>query len=257
MIGAELSPKNKGLNVEGGNMSNEHLHSINAECHGCMDGRPVLFKAQKEEGVWQKVVEAGAEAAKVVEAKLPGGALGFIAVLEKHAGLTQDEAIEVTEVALQKMGMQPQFHLDNDHGHFDIEGKNSEEVNAFLDSHTGGCGFAGRIWGDGAPSLLNKLKNRGWLVEVLNGNHQESEAKNIDREGAAIHTHQATESNEQSFTFNRPETQKALGVLSTVLAEKQLGKREKFISESMSWFNSEFSVIAQLLRNIDTVSTVV
>lgn len=131
---------------EGERMSSEHLHPINCECHGCMDGRPVVLKAKKVEGKWQIVVSQEA-AAEVVEAKLPGGALGFIAVLEKQAGLTQDEAIEVTEEAMKKMGMEPQFHIDNDHGHFDVNGKSDEEIAEFLDEQVGGCGFAARTWG--------------------------------------------------------------------------------------------------------------
>lgn len=231
----------------------ENLKPINCECHGCMDGRPVLFKAKKIEGKWQMVVSRE-QAAEVVEAKLPGGALGFIAVLQKVAGLELPRAIEVAEMALKEMGMEPQLHLDNDHGHFDVEGKSDEELIKFVSEQTGGCGFAGLVWGEEAPALINQLKDNGWLIEVLNGHHEEKDALNIDRSGVAIDTAKATQAEHQSFTFNRQETRKALEALAKQLKPGEA--QAEFVDKSMDWFNEQFPMIAQKLRGIEAVQTV-
>lgn len=218
-------------------MKAEHIHGINCEAHGCMDGRPVLFKAQKVEGIW-KIAMAREVAEAVVEAKLPGGALGFIAALEKQAGLTQDEAIELTEKGLKELGMVPQFHIDNDHGHFDTDGKTDEELFTFIEGYVGGCGFAARTWGEGAEALLRKLIDRGWLVEVLDGHHEEKAAKRITKEGVAIDTKEATEKDDQSFTFNEVETRKAL---------EAMNLDSTIVEKSMEWYRSEFGAIANAI----------
>ena len=231
----------------------ERLHLINCRCHGCMDGRPVLFKIQKVEGVWKIVISREA-AGEVVEAKLPGGALGFVAVLQEVAHLSQERAIEVAEEALREMGMEPQLHLDNDHGHYDVEGKTDDELIQFVIEQTGGCGFAGLIWGEGAPALINMLKERGWLIEVLDGHHKEDDAKAIERKGSAINTAEATKDGHQSFTFNRKEARAAFEVMDSKLRPEE--KVEGFVENAMEWHDAKFALIAKKLRNIDDVQSV-
>ncbi|PWU22436.1 hypothetical protein C5B42_06060 [Candidatus Cerribacteria bacterium 'Amazon FNV 2010 28 9'] len=228
----------------------ENLAAINVNTFGCMDGRKIIFKSRKNEGQWVTVTDQKA-AVEVVEPHVPGAGLGFIAVLEQVAHLPQDGiggAIEVAEAAFKTLGMEPQFHIDNKHGDFSVEGKTDKEIFAFIETHVEGCGFAALIWGkEGAVALLHKLIQRGWIVEMLGGEHGEEKALEIESGGKAIDTAKATEAHAQRFTFNKKETQRAL---------EAMERGETFVADSMRWFTQKFADIALALRKIDTVSSV-
>lgn len=216
----------------------EQLAEINANTHGCMDGRKIALKLQKKGNIWQIVVSADS-APEVVEAHLPGGALGFIAVLEKIAHVPREKAVVVVEQALKQLGMEPQFHIDNHHGEVDVEAMSGEEVVEFIKEYLKGCGFAARIWGDEAANkLLRELADRGWVVEILKDHHEEEKAIKIEKEGLGLNTSQST----HAFTFNSSETQYVLEAIAEIA-----GLDNDFVQRSMEWFESEFAAIANAL----------
>lgn len=219
----------------------EVLQEINANTHGCMDGRKIALKLQKKEGMWHIIVSAD-QAAEIVEAHLPGGALGFIAVLEKIAHVPREKAVVVVEKALKRLGMEPQFHIDNHHGEVDVEAMSGEEVIEFIKEYLKGCGFAARIWGEeGANQLLRELAaDRGWVIEILKNLHEEEKAIRVEKEGFAINTSQST----HAFTFNVAETQRVLEVIAEIASLD-----EDFVQQSMEWFDSEFTAIANALSS--------
>lgn len=225
------------------------VQPINYTGDGCMDGRPTIGIYRKQDGQWTEVVGA-MEAANLVEAHLPGGDLGYVAALQKFAGLSVEQAIDATQHMLEAKGQIPQFHIDNDHGEVDVHGLSQQERDSFLDNQNDGCGFAKLMWPENVIEVIQMLKDKGWRMEVLDGHHGEVSAARIEKVGQAIKAADAVAEGQSAFTYNVPEAKINVEALATIV-----GKPE-FAEAAMTWFDEQFALIADKLREIKTVDTI-
>lgn len=106
--------------------TSKELQPINVNTRGCMDGRKIALRFIKHRDGSITLLSNLETSRDVVEAKLPGADLGFVALLQNptvmgnHATLSNLDAVQTTTRILKGMGLTPQFHVDDDHGHLSI-----------------------------------------------------------------------------------------------------------------------------------------
>lgn len=224
---------------------------INVTTRGCMDGRKILMRLRLNTDGSVTIVTDKQKSAEVVEAKLPGADLGFIAVLQNETVMGGNDQLMADEAAfglvtetLKEMGLEPQFHVDNHHGEMEIP-EAAELLKELVKALEAGCGFAGRTWGEKAGVIIALAKKFGWTIEILDGGHHEGSAEEYEAEGEAVNNSVAVANHRARFSFNLKETMAILKRMEGKLGTEHSG----FADRAMDWFKSEFKAIAGALSN--------
>ncbi len=236
----------------------EILQKVNSNYIDCMDGRMAVAYAQVSKRGRVQILEQGEVARQINSIAIPGAGLGPVAYLEHELGLSTTEAVSVTEQAFQAMGLMPTLHIDNNHGEFDLFLPGTDQISEdrlvkLVSRMLKGCGFGQLMWGDRADALIKYLRNRGWVVQVLVGEHPEDHAHRVARPGYAIHNPTAHDFGNPSFGMNDHEIEKTLETLEDVLRTtgvlSELGIVPPFLNaQAFPWFVDQFTQIASKLR---------
>lgn len=192
-----------------------HFEAVTLAEPFCMDGRPLLFHVQGGFEQSEPVITASTAEKPLIGPRLPGGGLGFLAVLEEQ-GLSRVHAFELVEQALLSLGYQPAFHVDTHGGHTAHEEQDLEAVYAelfaaqniveFLNvvlKHLIGCGLVAIHWMEYAAAVAQEAVRRGWSIQILAGDHQEENVYKNTQDGTALNPH-----NQQAFAIDLPFTAK-------------------------------------------------
>lgn len=223
-------------------ITNPELEKINTTTRGCMDGREVLLRLLLHGHETVEMVSDREAAKHVVEAKLPGADLGFVALLQDKKVMSgkvmsDEDAFTFVTQTLTELNLTPQFHVDDHHGEIEIP-KDKEQLKELANTLEAGCGFAGLIWGDRAGQIIALAKKHGWMMEILTGGHHEAKAVIMTTTGKAINNHVAIGNHRAAFSFNEREIKTILEAM-----EKKLGN-EGFSERGMTWFLTQFAFIA-------------
>lgn len=240
---------------------------INSKYIFCMDGRlPVAFASK---GGWfssrLRFHEVGDQATAAVAPAMPGAGLGTLAFVEQQYALSAENSIPYVERALKDCGIKPTYHIDDHHA-------DAKKVNPFHDlfseaalaalimNSTGGCGFGARMFRERNAHIISMLRDNGWVVQVLTGQHLEKHAIKVEQQGVAIHHHSAHRQGSPTFSMNTQETELVLSALYKTLRRASVLGREiektTFVQSGMTWMLSQFRQIALDLGGVSKIHTV-
>lgn len=226
----------------------EALRDVTDNGIGCMDERPRVALLQQQPDGTLVVLAKGEAATEKVMVKIPGGALGLIKVVQDFGGVSLDEAFEIVEEACKIAEFTPKVHIDDHHGHVDVENMDDTSIAAFVRENAAGCGFSVLAWGEQAGAVVRKAIERGWLVGILHGDHGATRAVRVTQQGKAISRAAASA---DVFSYNQPETHKLLETINNRL------QKATFVQDAAKWIDEIFEAVAKKLgdgiTDIDTV----
>jgi len=185
-----------------------------------------------------------------------GAALGFVATAEEKFGLGKSEAFDFVEKAFEQAGYQPSIHVDDNHGIeasklqalYD-EGKESELVQVIL-SLISGCGFAKYHYEEKANSYIEEAINRGWIIQVLTGEHQESGAYLNKKENATLDVAKANK--EGATAFNQDDW-----FVAAILREMgKITSNEQAVVEAHNWLTETYLDVVIALKGVSDKSEI-
>lgn len=235
----------------------EKFTEINVDHFGCVDGRPAIFVLEQKNGEYG--VQYNTEQAKKLNyPQLLGAALGFVAAAETKLGLSMEESFDLVEESLSKIGLKPSIHVDDDHGKLAKElqdlysqGKTKKLVNKIL-GLIKGCGFAAYQWGDKADSYIEEAIKRGWIIQVLTGNHKENKGGSFINkgDGTSLDVAIVNEQNIPAFNFD---TIPVSAVLQTM---SKLANDESFADQGLIWLLENYEAVVVALGGVQDKSEI-
>ena len=243
--------------------------SVNTDMIGCVDGRPAIFVLSFNERKEKYEILLDTNQLKSKNyVEVLGAALGFIAIAEVKLGLNMVQAFNLVEKALISAGYQPTFHADTHYGnHQDLTselqrlyeaGKKVELIDLVL-QYLDGCGFAVYQWGkEKAKQYIAYAVQRGWLIQVLTGNHEESKggAHLNFVPGKSLSVVEANAKQSPQFTQD-------MWFIGQILKEMQKrAKRDRikvkpdFETDSLNWFTETFAAVVVALGGVSNASQI-
>ncbi|NCN03915.1 MAG: hypothetical protein GW942_02475 [Candidatus Pacebacteria bacterium] len=226
----------------------EQYSLITGSGFSCVDGRPAgAVISKNQQGLY--VVERSKDVLRDTNnPQLLGAGLGFVAMGEKIANLSQEDAFKVSEDAMAEVGYNPQFHVDNHHDKIDISQLSDEELIVEIAKYLLGCGFAAYNWGDNAIEYLQMAWRRGWDVEVLVGNHGEKGAnKNKNLGEQSFNVHLANESGTSKFNQDYVPVKRVLDQMGEILRLPD----NVFATPALNLLDTTFDDVVVALKGVE------
>ncbi len=242
---------------------NERFAGVNVDFPGCIDGRKAIFVLeQKKDGDYTVVFNEEQLKDKNYPQVL-GAALGFVAVAEATLGLSMTQAFDLVDIAFQKANFRPSFHVDDEHGHLKAKyenlyatGNDKKLVKEIL-KRIKGCGFAVYQWSDKATVYIQEAIKRGWVIQVLTGNHDESK-------GGAYLNYESNTSLDVAAANDAGEPAFNMDMLFVALILKEMQRQagkdgvnvKTFTTDSLQWFTQTYASVVVALGGVEDISQI-